>query len=96
MRQTATEAERLNRLQAVIQADGIRGNEARMELASEYALNAPWMTPASIIAAVKVAHPDRVEATAPSAPARATAKQATLPDAGAVYAARRTQRGAAQ
>ena len=38
------DADGLNRLQAVTQAAGIKGHEARMDLAAEYALNFGWMT----------------------------------------------------
>ena len=88
----------LNRLQAVTQAAGIKGHEARMNLAAEYALNFAWMQPGLIISTVKIAIPDIDQATAPqaTAPAPVTAKRNTLPDAQAVYAARRSQKGAAQ
>mgnify|MGYP005855109597 CR=1 FL=1 len=88
----------LNRLQAVTQAQGIKGHEARMNLAADYALNFGWMTTDLIIATVQVAIPDSDQATAPqaTAPAPVVAKLNTLPDAHSVYAARRTQKGAAQ
>lgn len=95
---TATDAARLNRLQAVTQADGVRGNEARLALATDYAMTQPNLSPAQIVAAVKIAIPDPNEAkapTAPSAPAPTTAKRTGLPDAQAVYAERRPTKGAA-
>ena len=90
MTQTITDAERLNRLQRVTAAAGIRGNEPRLELATDWAMTAPWMTTAQIIAATMVAIPDSDQAASPqaTAPAPIATKRNTLPDAQAVYAAR--------
>lgn len=88
MTQTITDREKLNRLQAVTAAAGIRGHEDRLKLATDLALTAPIMSPGDIIAFAVVAYPKPLAPT-PSATAPATTQRASLPDAQAVYAARK-------
>jgi len=88
MTKTESAREELNRIQAVTSASVIKGHPERLALAIDWAMTAPSMTAAEIVAAAQVALPDAAE-RAENSSAPAPPERRGLPDAQAVYAARR-------